>query len=51
MLTAARQKDGSLPYINSFKLSPNSKALNLGLDIGFPFSGIAPDLGCFERKH
>ncbi|MGY5354482.1 right-handed parallel beta-helix repeat-containing protein [Wenyingzhuangia sp. IMCC45467] len=50
LLTAKRQVDGSLPNINSFRLSPKSKFINAGLDIGFSFFGVAPDLGCFESE-
>ena len=29
-------------------LAPNSPAVDAGVDLGFPFNGIAPDLGAFE---
>jgi hypothetical protein len=48
LLTASRQADGSLPNTNFLKLAPSSKLLNAGTDIGFPFKGKTPDLGCFE---
>lgn len=50
LLMAPRQADGSLPEINFLKLNPASKLINAGTDIGFPFKGTAPDLGCFEQK-
>lgn len=48
VLTAPRQSDGSLPMIPFMKLSAQSKLIDKGVDIGFPFTGKAPDLGCFE---
>ena len=48
LLTVPRQADGSLPNTNFLKLAPSSKLINAGTDIGFPFKGKAPDLGCFE---
>ena len=50
LLMAPRQADGSLPDTDFLKLAPSSKIINAGIDIGFPFKGIAPDLGCFEKK-
>jgi hypothetical protein len=50
LLMALRQADGSLPDIDFLKLAPSSKLINAGTDIGFPFKGTAPDLGCFEIK-
>jgi parallel beta-helix repeat protein len=50
LLTAPRQADGSLPNNDFLKLAPSSKLINAGTDIGFPFNGKAPDLGCFEKK-
>lgn len=44
-----RQADGSLPEIPYMHLSENSDLVDAGVDIGLPFFGIAPDLGCFER--
>lgn len=48
LLTAPRNADGSLPDNNFMKLKPNSQFVDKGQDIGFPFKGKAPDLGCFE---
>ncbi|MGQ7945475.1 right-handed parallel beta-helix repeat-containing protein [Flavobacterium sp. WC2509] len=50
LLTAPRQADGSLPNNDFLRLAPSSKLINAGTDIGFPFTGTAPDLGCFEQK-
>lgn len=47
-LMAPRQADGSLPDITFMHLKPGSKFVDKGMDIGFPFKGKAPDLGCFE---
>ena len=48
LLMGPRQKDGSLPDTNFMKLKPGSQFVDKGADIGFPFAGKAPDLGCFE---
>lgn len=47
-LTSARKKDGSLPDLKFLKLSPNSKLIDKGINVGMPFSGKSPDLGAFE---
>lgn len=47
-LMAPRQADGSLPKIDFLHLVQNSDLVDRGTDIGFPFNGAAPDLGCFE---
>lgn len=47
-LMAPRQADGSLPNITFMHLKPGSKFVDKGVDIGFPYIGAAPDLGCFE---
>jgi hypothetical protein len=47
-LTAARNADGSLPDIAFMHLKPSSQFVDKGQDVGFPFSGKAPDLGCSE---
>ena len=43
-----RKADGSLPDIDFMHLNPASDLINQGTDIGLPYLGIAPDLGCFE---
>ena len=48
-LTQPRQADGSLPEVTFMHLADGSKLIDAGIDIGFPFHGKAPDLGCFER--
>jgi len=49
-LTAPRQADGSLPNITFLHLKPTSQFVDKGADIGFPFSGKAPDPGAFEAE-
>lgn len=46
--TNPRAADGSLPAITFMHLAAGSKLINAGLDVGLPFNGSAPDLGCFE---
>ena len=48
LLTAPRQADGSLPVNDFLRLKPTSEMVDAGTNIGFPYSGQAPDLGCFE---
>jgi hypothetical protein len=43
-----RQEDGSLPELYFLRLSEDSKALDMGTDIGWDFEGEAPDLGAYE---
>ena len=47
-LTAPRRPDGSLPLIDFMRLKPGSTLIDKGIDIGLPFLGKAPDIGCFE---
>ncbi len=48
LLTAPRQADGSLPYVNLLRLAGASDCINAGTNRGFAFYGAAPDLGAFE---
>ena len=48
LLTAPRQPNGDLPYINFARLANASDCINAGTNQGFPFYGAAPDLGAFE---
>ena len=50
LLTAPRKPDGSLPDINFMRLRANSSLIDNGVNIGLPYKGKAPDLGCFEAK-
>lgn len=43
-----RQPDGTLPNLPFLKLQKGSDLIDKGQDVGFPFVGMAPDLGAFE---
>jgi hypothetical protein len=43
-----RNADGSLPDLNFMHLAQGSPLVNGGTDVGLPFNGSGPDLGCFE---
>ena len=47
-MRAPRKPDGSLPDITFMHLAQGSDLIDAGTDIGLPFNGTAPDLGCFE---
>jgi hypothetical protein len=47
-LDEPRQADGSLPNLPNFHLAASSDLIDKGTDVGLPFAGTAPDLGCFE---
>jgi hypothetical protein len=51
LLSAPRNPDGSLPDIDFMRPAPGSAIPDAGLDIGFPFSGNAPDLGAIETDY
>ncbi len=44
-----RGVDGSLPNLDFLHLVAGSDLVDAGVDVGLPFSGEAPDIGCFER--
>lgn len=48
-IISPRQIDGSLPNIVFMQLVDGSDLINKGVDVGIPYNGIAPDLGCFEK--
>jgi hypothetical protein len=50
-LTAARKSDGSLPELSFMKPASGSKLIDGGKDIGFPFTGKAPDIGALETSY
>jgi hypothetical protein len=50
VMTAPRNPDGSIPENDFLKLSPNSKAIDKGVDVNMPYAGKAPDLGAFEYR-
>jgi hypothetical protein len=43
-----RKPDGSLPDITFMHLASGSQFIDAGTNVGLPFNGLAPDLGCFE---
>lgn len=43
-----RQSDGRLPHIEYMHLASGSDLIDAGVNVGMPFAGTAPDLGCFE---
>jgi hypothetical protein len=45
-----RQADGSLPEIEFLHLKSTSGMIDKGLNLGYSFSGLAPDLGAFEYQ-
>lgn len=49
-LIRPRQPNGDLPTIRFLQLSPGSRAIDRGADLGRPFRGYAPDLGAFETE-
>jgi len=46
--TGPRKSDGSLPHIEYMHLAAGSDLIDAGVNLGIPFAGTAPDLGCFE---
>jgi parallel beta-helix repeat protein len=49
-IKGARKANGNLPDVNFLVPSANSKVIDKGIDVGFPFFGKSPDLGIFEFK-
>lgn len=47
-VTAPRKADGSLPDITFMHLANGSSYIDAGVNVGLPYNGLAPDLGCFE---
>ena len=43
-----RNPDGSLPTLAFMHLATGSDLIDAGTDVGIPYNGSAPDLGCFE---
>lgn len=43
-----RKEDGELPDIDYMHIAPGSDLIDAGVDLGLPYVGISPDLGCFE---
>jgi hypothetical protein len=48
---APRQSDYSLPEIAFLHLAEGSDLIDGGVDLGFAFKGLAPDLGAFESDY
>ena len=48
-LVRPRQANGDLPAVGFLHPAPESALIDRGVDLGFPFHGVAPDLGAFER--
>lgn len=49
VILTARQADGSLPNIVFMQIADGSDLIDKGVNVGLPYSGTAPDLGCFEK--
>jgi hypothetical protein len=47
-MASARQANGSLPVLPFLRLAATSELIAKGTNVGLPFSGSAPDLGCFD---
>jgi parallel beta-helix repeat protein len=47
-MASARQADGSLPVLPFLRLAASSDLIDKGTDLGFAYTGKAPDLGAFE---
>lgn len=50
LLTHPRQPNGDLPDVPFLRLTATSRAIDLGTDLGRPFTGKSPDLGAFESS-
>lgn len=46
--TGPRKSDGTLPHTEYMHLAAGSDLIDAGVNIGLPYAGMAPDLGCFE---
>ena len=46
-----RKADGSLPDITFMHLAKGSRFIDAGTDVGLPYYGSRPDLGCFESEY
>jgi uncharacterized protein YjdB len=49
-LRLPRKPDGSLPDITFMKLASTSDLIDKGVNVGFPYSGAAPDIGASESS-
>jgi hypothetical protein len=50
LLMTPRHPDGTLPAIDFMRPKPKGSLIDKGVDMGFPYKGNSPDLGCFEAK-
>jgi Pel9A-like, right handed beta helix region/Secretion system C-terminal sorting domain len=50
-LTAPRKPDGSLPDIDFMRPAQGSDLIDAGIDIGYDYSGNAPELGAIEVNY
>jgi hypothetical protein len=48
-MASARQSDGSLPVLPFLRLAATSPLIDKGTNVGLPYAGSEPDLGCFEN--
>lgn len=49
-IDGSRQSNGKLPSLTFLHLAAGSDLINTGIDVGYPYSGSAPDLGAFEYE-
>ncbi len=47
-VAAPRNSNGDLPEIEFMHLKSGSTLIDAGTEVGLPFVGMSPDLGCFE---
>ncbi len=45
---ANRDADGKIPFSSFLRLSSGSLLIDSGVDVGIPFTGVAPDIGAYE---
>lgn len=45
-----RQLNGDMPVLNFLRPTPTSHFIDVGMNVGRPYNGSAPDLGAFERN-
>lgn len=48
LLTQGRHSDFTLPTNDFMRLVSGSDLIDKGVNLGFTFTGVSPDLGCFE---
>ncbi|GAF03765.1 pectinesterase family protein [Saccharicrinis fermentans] len=49
-VSGPREADGSLPELDLFKLAEGSSLIDAGLDLGYEYDDLAPDMGAFESN-